>query len=242
MRAGRIPLVLIGAVFASMSIAKAASGAILNQGMNYISSSCCTLRATKVGIVAPTSADFFLQSGVAALESVRSESCTSITGCSSGGLMQVGLLEALTNVDGGTCPSSSGLHQFFESRPMNGSFTCGYVRLVSGGDSSNYVVWRRPTGATTWAGFIRGSLVISQDVGYDAAGLIAAGGEISCGTCSSTPPSHPWAYFGGNGLELWQRSSVAGGGSWFTIQQANKINTDGGWTIESVPNPFHVSH
>lgn len=232
----------VAALVATFAAAAGAQAAILNQGMNYITSQCCTIRATKVGIVAPVPPDFYLVPGVAAIESLRSESCTSITSCSSGGVLQVGLIEAFTSVDGGTCAQTSGLHQFFEWRRVNGSFTCGYVRLVDGGDASNYIVWRRPTGTTTWGGFIRGALVVSQDVGYDSAGLIAAGGEISCATCSSTPPSHPWGYFGGSGLDLWQRSDLAGGGNWFTIQASNKINADGAWTIESVPNPFHVSH
>jgi hypothetical protein len=128
--------------------------------------------------------------------------------------------------------------------------------------SNLYSVYRRNQSATgnstTWQANINSGYVDDRNVGFDAAKIGLAAGEIQtdpnafnfgpadgdvygCYGCAATP----------NGVIGWQNTTTAGSAGWTTITSATNINpasptwagkTDDRWTVQDLPGPFAVHH
>lgn len=215
-----------------------APSAFANFGGKLVLDSCCVLRGNRAGIQAPSS-NFSLPSYSLGAIRVSAERDTG----TQWGVIQVGFAQT-NDANAGECGSRSSLTHYWEYKIYgDGSFPyhCAWLDgtpLVYGA-TKLYTVYRKLESATgnttTWQANIDGVQKLVANVSFDGATHVTATGELQGSSSGSLSGCYACA-----GSNAWQRTSAAGSTLWTTISSAQNINSDGAWSIGSLP-AFNVS-
>jgi hypothetical protein len=224
-----------------------------NFGGKYLDQNGNTYRGARAGIQAPASLGAVPYVTLAVMRvSAEAESRRS--------LIQVGfgLTKSQRLGSCGNSPADGYYHEYWETI-ISGSQDCRWRAAVPFGQSQLYAVYRRLSSATgndtTWQANFNGSYRIDNNIGFDSAERIVAGGEFgsSAGGSFDRPDGRIEGCYGcsqapiGTGPIGWQRTALAGSTGWTTIDSANNITdppftSSNRWIVDPLPGPFWVRH
>lgn len=201
-----------------------------NFGGHTVSSSCCFIYGSRADIGTPAS-NFTLALGTFGVMRVTSEG--------SPGLVQAGYGQTNGAVLTNGCDANSTLKNYVETISKFGLASCSWVGVPGYGVANKYSAFKDNSSDTWWDAAVNGVVKTSEDLGFQTAPLIVAGGELGSGNVTT---GHLYGCYGCNGNLAWQRATLPASQSWVTIQSSNPLNGDTRWTIGPGASPFTISH
>ncbi len=218
-----------------------------NFGARFVTSSCCTLYGDRSDIRLPSTQFVFPPSGGFALMRVAADRPEGIW--PGGSAIQVGYAARNANQQFSGCDLAHGtvITGFSETLlPFYGSPLCSWYGANTLLTTHKYSV--NKYSGDQWITFIDGSLKDSENMCASSCASypwdccsdrVLAGGEIAVGPSAV---AQVYGCYGCDGNLAWQRATAPSGNGWFTIQQANPINTDGQWLVQAPPSPLAFYH
>ena len=163
-----------------------------------------------------------------------------VTSESSYSLIQTGYGQTNSFALDNSCSSSTIKNYFEVLLPNIFPGICGWVGNPGYGIANKYSTFKDNSSDTYWDGAVNGVVKAHYDLQFSTSATSASGGEI--GGSGNQNSGHLYGCYGCNGNLAWQRATLPGSASWFTIQASNPLNSDGRWTIGPGASPFTISH